>query len=197
MSFELDHTPVRILGIGGDMSERSLSRSALQNALRIAEQAGATSVLADIRDLNLPLYNSDWPLAQYPESLGWLLAQARFADAFIICSPDYHFTVSGAVKNVLDTFNFLEDQGYLGGKPVGLMATGVAVGNVVTALDHAVHDLNGLVVPTFAGIPSAAIDPATGSIPAPAQERLATMVGEVIDLARRLRPVDSPVHVST
>jgi FMN reductase len=186
---------IRILGIGGDMSENSTSRIALQAALRIAEASGATTVLADVRDLDLPFYNPEWTTENFPNRLTDLLDEVRRADAYIICSPDYHFTVSGAVKNVLDVFSLLDPPNYLAGKPVGLMATGVAVGNVITALDHAVHALNGLAVPTFAGIPTPFIDAATEDVaPGPQRERLQQMIDEVVDLARRLRPSELPVR---
>jgi len=138
---------------------------------------------------HLPLYNPEWTPENYPDRLTDLLDEARRADAYIICSPDYHFTVSGAVKNVLDVFSLLDPPRYLSGKPVGLMATGVAVGNVITALDHAIHALNGLAVPTFAGIPDTLIDLAKENIASgPPRERLNQMVTELVDLTTRLRP---------
>jgi FMN reductase len=191
VNIDANGAPIRIFGIGGEMSERSGSRIALQTALQIAEASGAITTLADVRGLDLPMYNPDWALENYPDRVSRLLDEARQADAYIICSPDYYFTVSGAVKNVLDMFRYLEDQGYFGGKPVGLMATGVAVGNVITALNHAAHSLNGLVVPTPGGVPDVAIDLATETITnEPARQRLVKMVGEVIDLAQRLRATE-------
>jgi FMN reductase len=189
VTFPSAQTPIRILGIGGDMSDNSINRIALNVALNMAEEVGATPVLADVRDLDLPFYNPEWSPENFPGRLTDLLDEARRADAYIVCSPDYHFTVSGAVKNVLDIFSLLDPPHFLSGKPVGLMATGIAVGNVITALDHAVHALNSLSVPTFAGIPNTFIDPAKENItPGPQRDRLHQMVNEVVDLARRLRP---------
>jgi NAD(P)H-dependent FMN reductase len=191
VSNDANGAPIRILGIGGEMSDQSRSRIALQSALRLAEDAGATTILADVLDLDLPLFNPEWTPENHPTSIDLLLEEVPKADAYIICSPDYYFTVSGAVKNALDMFSLLAEQGYLGGKPVGLMATGVAVGNVITALNHAAHSLNGLVVPTPGGVPDIVIDLATESITnEPARQRLVKMVGEVIDLAQRLRATE-------
>ena len=195
MSFETDNTPIRILGIGGDMSENSSSRIALQVALQIAEASGAIPVMADVRDLDLPLYNPEWTPENYPDRLTELLDEAHRADAFIFCSPDYHFTVTGAVKNALDVFSLLDPPNYLSGKPVGLMATGVAVGNVITALNHAAHALNGLVVPTPGGVPDVAVDFGRETISnEPARQRVAKMVGEVLNLAWRLRPSEVSIR---
>jgi len=97
----------RLLVIGGSTRAGSLSLRALQAALRLAEEAGARTVLADVRALDVPLYNADRRLEDYPPTLAWLLREARAADAYILCSPTYHGTVAGAVKNVLDALNFL------------------------------------------------------------------------------------------
>ena len=179
----------RLLGIGGSTRAESLSLRALQAALRLAEEAGARTVLADVRALDMPLYNADRPLQDYPPTLAWLLGEARAADAYILCSPTYHGTVAGAVKNVLDALNFLasDDPPYLGGKVVGLMAFGGGA-NVLNSLVHATHALNGLAAPTMVTVPGAALDPDTGEIrDAAVGRRLALMVGDVIDLTRRLR----------
>jgi FMN reductase len=182
--------PLRLLGIGGRTRARSLSRFALAAALRQAREAGARTVLADVRALALPVYNADRPLEAYPPTLAWLLAEVRAADAYLLCSPTYHGTVAGGVKNALDALEFLAADAppYFGGKVVGLMACGGGGANVITSLTHATRALNGLAAPTVAMVPGAAVDPDTGDIrDAAVGERLAAMVGDVIDLARRLR----------
>jgi len=187
--------PVRILGIGGGMSDRSRSSTALAHALRLAEEAGAQTVLADVKYLNFPIYDADWPLERYPETLPWLLDQARLADAYILCSPTFHGTITGAVKNVLDALNFLEDDepSYFGGKVVGLMALGGGAANVNTALYHSSRALNGLCVPTVVAVPNAAVHGPTRSITDEAVlGRMGRMIEEVIDLTQRLRR-SSPV----
>ena len=98
---------VRVLGIGGSTRQGSKSRILLAEALRQAEAAGADVPLADVRALDLPIYDPDRPLESYPPSLHELLAAARAADAYILGSPTYHGAVSGAVKNALGALNVL------------------------------------------------------------------------------------------
>ena len=187
---------MRILGIGGSMREGSRSAAALRAALELAEGAGARTVLADVRGLRLPVYDPDLPLGAYPPELSWLLDEVRAADAYILCSPTYHGTVAGGVKNALDALNFLggETPRYLGGKVVGLMALGAGSANVLNALHHTARALNGLSAPAVVSVPDSAMDPETGWVRDEAvRKRLKAMTDQVIELTRRLRA--APVGV--
>lgn len=98
--------PIRILGIGGSTRQNSTSLALLKATLNLAEQAGAQTVLAD-RALGLPIYNPDHPLGDYPDP-DRPLDEVRMADAYLLCSPTYHGTVAGGVKNAFfDALNFL------------------------------------------------------------------------------------------
>jgi FMN reductase len=185
-----DSVPIRVLGIGGSTRRGSKSLVLLQSALRELNEAGAETTLADVRELDLPIYDDDLPLASYPPSLHALLAATRDSDAFVFCSPTYHGTVSGAVKNALDALNFLFDDEprYLGGKPVALLALGGGgAANVLNSLHHAARALNGLTIPTTVIASGRAIQ--EGSVIDDAvTQRLRTMASELIDLTVRLRP---------
>ncbi len=190
---------VRILGIGGSTRQGSKTLVVLKTALRLAEEAGATAVLADVRELDLPVYDDDRPLEAYPAALCRLIKEATRADAFLFASPTYHGTVTGAVKNVLDALNFLwnETDPYLQGKPVGLLALGgPGAVNTINALHHSARGLNGLSVPTTAAVPGGGVDQAAGTVPdKTGLGRIQATVSEVIDLASRLRrPITVPVE---
>ena len=184
-------TPVHLLGIGGSPRRGSRSLTALSATLRLAEEAGAATTLADVRTLDLPLYDADRPLDNYPPSLPRLFAEIRAADALLLCTPTYHGTVAGGLKNVLDALDPLgnDDPPYFAGKPVGLMAVGGGgAANAITALQHAVRALNGLTVPTAVMVPGRAVDPATGALTdEPTLRRTRRMVTELLDIAARLR----------
>ena len=183
--------PLRILGIGGSTRQESQSLQVLKAALALAEEAGAQTVVADVRNLALPLYNPELPLDAYPESLAWLLQEARAADAYILCSPTYHGTITGSHKNVLDALEFLgsDTPPYFGGKVVGLVALGGGAHNVINSLQHTARALNGLVVPTVVAVSSATLDPDTGKLSdAAVSRRLQAMIAQVLDLAHRLKP---------
>ena len=183
--------PMRILGIGGSTRRGSMSLLALKVALRIAEENGAQTSLAAVRDLDLPMYNGERHLHEYPATLHWLLDEVRAADGFVICSPTYHGTISGAVKNVLDSLEFLasDEPRYLGGKSVALLGYGGASAmNVINSLYHTVRTLNAHVVPTVVILSRDQLDQETVDIKeAGLRARTATMMREVIDLGRLIR----------
>jgi FMN reductase len=182
--------PLRVLGIGGSTRRASKSLVLLQSALHLAADTGAEVTLADVRALDMPIYDHDRSLQDYPSSLHELLSAARAAEAYILCSPTYHGTVSGAVKNILDALNFLEveDPPYFAGKPVALMAIGGGgAANVLNSLHHATRALNGLTIPTTVIAHGSAIR--DGEISdEEVRRRLFRMVHELLDLAVRLRP---------
>ncbi len=183
--------PVRILGIGGSTRRGSMSLLALKVALRIAEEEGAQTSLAAVRDLDLPLYNGERHLSEYPATLHWLLDEVRAADGFVICSPTYHGTISGAAKNVLDSLEFLasDQPRYLGGKAVALLGYGGASAmNVINSLYHTVRTLNAHVVPAVVILSRDQLDgenvDITEAVP---RQRTVTMMREVIALSRLIR----------
>ena len=183
--------PVRILGIGGSNRQASKSLIALRTALHLAEEAGAATVLADVHALDLPIYDPDRPRSELPPALDWLLDEVWRADGYLLCSPTYHGTIAGCIKNVLDALDPLgeADPPYFGGKPVGLLALGGASGmNTINALYHATRALNGLAMPTLVVVPGGAVDPVARDVTdAGVRGRLAALAGETIDLAWRLR----------
>lgn len=183
--------PVRILGIGGTTSAKSWSLVPLQEALRKAGDLGCETTLATVYDLNLPLLHTEWRLEDYPPTLSWLLDEVRRSDGIIICSPTYHGTISGAIKNVLDLLIFLgkDNPPYLAGKPVGLMAYGgmTAMG-VLHALTNCVRGLKGISVPTHIAVPEDTVDRENVRISSKKiEDRLDLMVAELVSFADHLR----------
>ena len=183
--------PLRVLGIGGSMRLGSKSLGALESALALAREAGAETTLASVRDLALPVYDPTIGLDGQPESLRWLVDQVRAADAYVLASPTYHGTVSGAVKNVLDALNVLarDTPRYLGGKPVGLVALGgPSAMNTLNALGHATRGMNGLTTTTVVTVPASAVDEDTGTLTDDAvRDRLTLMIDDLLLLGMALR----------
>ena len=92
-------TTFNVLGVAGSTRRGSYSTQALKIALEHAKKQGVEVRLLEIA--NMPLYDPNAPASKEVE----LVAKAvSWADAFIIASPDYHGSMSGALKNFLDHF---------------------------------------------------------------------------------------------
>lgn len=119
-------SPVRILGIGGSVRAESMNKRLLELMLESAREMGASPEIADVHALNLPIFNQYIPSEDQPEKLTWLIDEVKRADGFIICSPTYLGSISGAVKNVLDSLHLAhgEPRVYFEGRPVALATFG-------------------------------------------------------------------------
>jgi NAD(P)H-dependent FMN reductase len=90
-----------VLGVAGSIRQGSYSTRALKIALEYAKKQGAEVRLLELNRLVLPLYDPGAPASKEVEHTTEAIA---WADAFILASPDYHGSVSGALKNFLDYF---------------------------------------------------------------------------------------------
>lgn len=148
---------LHVLGLGGSVKPGSAGLKALDIALKAAAAAGADIELLAVHELNLPLFDPGKAQTDFPPQVTGFLDAMRRGDAFLWCSPAYHGTVSGAVKNALDYLEFLakDSPPYLSDRPVGLIAAGggpQAAVNTVNALAHAAQSLRAVVLPLQAPI---------------------------------------------
>src|SRR5512132_460180 len=90
---------MKIVGLGGSLASGSQSRAALAVALAGAEEAGAESVLLDVRELELPFYNSESDAPQDALRMAEILESAH---GMLWSSPLYQGSISGSFKNALD-----------------------------------------------------------------------------------------------
>ncbi len=91
----------RVLGVAGSIRQGSYSTRALKIALEYAKKQGAEVRLLDLNTVVLPLYD---PSASASKEVEHTTEAIAWADAFILASPDYHGSMSGALKNFLDYF---------------------------------------------------------------------------------------------
>ncbi len=151
---------MRVVGIGGTLRGASSSLGALRRALEAAKEAGAETELLDLRELNLPMYESGRPLDDYGPEVRRLVEAMRGADALILSTAAYHGTLAGVTKNALDFTQFLarEERPYLDCRVVSPISTagGVrAAANTTDAMVHVVHALRGIVAPSMVTISKA------------------------------------------
>jgi NAD(P)H-dependent FMN reductase len=90
-----------VLGVAGSTRQGSYSTQALKIALEHAKKHGAEVRLLELNKIVLPLYDPSAPVSKEVEYAAEAVA---WADAFLLASPDYHGSISGALKNFLDHF---------------------------------------------------------------------------------------------
>lgn len=95
----------------------------------IAAQYGTK--LIDLSDGTLPLYNGE-DEQELLQSVKQLRQAVQEADGVILCSPEYHNAMSGALKNALDFLGSNEFQD----KPVALIAVGGGGKGGINALNN-------------------------------------------------------------
>jgi chromate reductase len=108
---------VRILAISGSLQAKSRNSTLLTVAARVAPPGVEVIVFDGLRDL--PHFNPDIEASVAPESvLRWRQALAS-SDALLIASPEYAFSLPGALKNAID---WVIGTGELEGKVVAITA---------------------------------------------------------------------------
>lgn len=148
-------TPL-IVGIGGTTREGSSTERALVVALAAAEAGGARTVLLGGAFLaTLPIFD---PGPAGPTAEQQALADAvRAADGIIIATPGYHGSLSGVVKNALDTLELLnqDQRPYFTDRAVGIIVTASgwqAGGTTLTAVRSIIHAMRGWPTPFGAAL---------------------------------------------
>lgn len=145
-----------IVGIGGTIRSNSSTEKALKVALAAVEAGGGeTRLLGGEFLASLPIYNPQ-PGGATPEQQV-LIEAVRDADGVIVASPGYHGSISGVVKNALDTLEGLRDDArpYFTGRAVGCVITAEgwqAAGTTLTTLRSIIHALRGWPTPFGAAL---------------------------------------------
>ena len=121
------NSKLSILGFAGSLRQGSYNRA----LLRAAQEMVPPEAKLEIFDLaGIPLFNQDIenePAAKVKE----LKAAIRAADALLIATPEYNYSMPGVLKNALDCASRPYGDNALDGKPVAIM--GASVGMLGTA----------------------------------------------------------------
>jgi FMN reductase len=93
---------LHVLLVAGSTSRESSTRTILRLATERLEAAGCAVDYLDLSEEALPIFNPDtsWTAPGYAA----LKARVDRADVLLLGTPDYHGSMSGALKNFLDHF---------------------------------------------------------------------------------------------
>jgi chromate reductase len=118
---------ISILGFAGSLRKGSFNRSLLRTAKEVVPQE------AELESFDLegiPPFNQDLE-NQPPQKVKEFKAKIRAADAILIVTPEYNYSIPGVLKNAIDWASRPYGDNALEGKPVALM--GASIGMLGTA----------------------------------------------------------------
>lgn len=119
--------PFRILGIAGSLRRESYNRAALRAAIELVPQ---DAVIETFELDGIPGFNQDEE-QNPPAKVTELKQQIRQADAILIVTPEYNYSIPGVLKNAIDWASRPYGDSAWNGKPAAIM--GVSVGAIGTA----------------------------------------------------------------
>ena len=112
---------VKILGFVGSLRKGSYNKALMRAALELTPEDAALEVF----DLEgIPPFNQDLE-NQPPRIVREFKAKIRNADALLIATPEYNYSVPGVLKNAIDWASRPYEDNVFEGKPVAVMSASV------------------------------------------------------------------------
>lgn len=117
--------PVRVLGFSGSLRKGSYNTGLLRAAAELVPD-GMTLEIFDLAPI--PLYNGDVEAAGAPEAVRQFKAAIAAADALLIATPEYNYSIPGVLKNAIDWASRPPQNSPFSGKPLAIMGAGGMMG---------------------------------------------------------------------
>jgi len=124
--------PITILGICGSLRKASYNRGALRAAQKLCPE-GAKLEIFELD--GIPVFNQDED-SNPPARVAEFKQRIRAADAILIATPEYNYSVPGPLKNAIDWASRPYGDNAWDGKPVALMSAALSMGGGVRAQYH-------------------------------------------------------------
>jgi chromate reductase len=110
---------VKVLGFGGALRKGSYNTAALRTAKQLAPEGMTIELFERLGEF--PLYNEDVKAQGFPPVVQELREKIRAADAILIVTPEYNYSIPGFLKNAIDWASRPPDQPF-NEKPVALIS---------------------------------------------------------------------------
>ncbi len=124
-----------ILGIAGSLRKGSFNSA----ALRAAQELAPVGMTIEIFDIGaIPLYNEDVKAQGFPPAVADLRAKIKAADGLLLSTPEYNYSTSGVLKNVIDWASRPPEHPF-DGKPIALMGASAGALGTARAQYHLRH----------------------------------------------------------
>ncbi|MBE2270271.1 MAG: NAD(P)H-dependent oxidoreductase [Anaerolinea sp.] len=127
--------PIHVLGFAGSLRRGSYNRALLQAADALLPD-GMTLETFDLSPI--PLYNDDVRASGFPTAVQEFRERIKAADALLIATPEYNYSVSGVLKNALDWASRPDANKHvpLKNKPTAIMGASSGMFGTVRAQMH-------------------------------------------------------------
>jgi len=110
--------PIAILGFAGSLRKGSFNKSLLRAAMELMPK----DAKLEIFDLEgIPPFNQDLE-TRMPKKVKDFKAKIKAADAILIATPEYNYSIPGVLKNVIDWASRPYGDNAFEGKPVAVMS---------------------------------------------------------------------------
>lgn len=146
---------MHMLFTAGSFRTDSLNKKYAKEALRLAKELGHTGEFVDLRDYAIPVYDGDDEAKNgAPAGVKKLGEQIAAADAVVLSTPEYNYSMPGGLKNVVDWLSRLRPSP-MAGKPLLLLGASPGALSAVRGMTHSkvAFDSVGMhVFPTLLGL---------------------------------------------
>jgi len=92
--------PIKVFAVAGSLRAGSFNRKLLAAAVRKIKDAVVD--VADLKEFDLPLYDCDLEAKGLPSGVVRLKERIAAADALLIATPEYNWSIPGTFKNAID-----------------------------------------------------------------------------------------------
>jgi len=114
---------LNILGFAGSLRKNSYNKALLHAALELLP-TGAKLEIFDLK--GIPPFNQDLE-RQPPSKVKEFKARIKAADALLIATPEYNYSVPGVLKNAVDWASRPYGDNAFEGKPVAIMSASIGM----------------------------------------------------------------------
>jgi chromate reductase len=118
---------VHVVGFAGSLRRGSYNKAVLRTA---AELLPSWMSLEALDLAGVPLYNADLEATGLPQPVADFKARLAAADALLIVTPEYNYSVPGVLKNAIDWASRTPENSPLNGKPAAMTGAGGQFGTL-------------------------------------------------------------------
>lgn len=122
---------VKLLAFAASLRKESFNRKLIELTAQVARLQGADVELAEFREFDMPLYNADLQAEQgFPAGTQRMAELLGRVDGILLASPEYNYSLPGALKNALDWISRIKPTPLNGRSALLLSASNGQIGGI-------------------------------------------------------------------